>query len=124
MQLKFSCNHSERQTSFDSFKLSHDQQPQDSEWSQHNSMAQIEKLLKKLLSKPNDFTWDELVKILGHFGYEEMKKGKTGGSRRKFVNKDHHIISLHKPHPGNTLKHYQVKDLVDILKERGEINNE
>ena len=87
-------------------------------------MAQIEKLLKKLLSKPSDFTWDELVKILGHFGYEEMKKGKTGGSRRKFANKDNHIISLHKPHPSNILKHYQVKDVVDVLKERGEINNE
>ncbi len=87
-------------------------------------MAQIDKLLKKLLSKPSDFTWDELVKILKHFGYKELKTGKTGGSRRRFANDQKHVINLHKPHPGNILKHYQVKDVVDALKETGNIKNE
>lgn len=87
-------------------------------------MAQIEKLLKKLLSKPADFTWEELEKVLRHFGYKEMKKGKTGGSRRKFADESKHIINLHKPHPGNILKHYQVKDVVDALKERGKLQDE
>ena len=87
-------------------------------------MAQIDKLLNKLLSKPTDFTWEELVKILAHFGYYEMKKGKTGGSRRRFADDQKHMINLHKPHPGNILKHYQIKDVVDALKERGKIKNE
>lgn len=87
-------------------------------------MAKIEKLIAKLLSSPADFTWDELIKVLAHFGYTELKKGKTGGSRRKFADGNNHIISLHKPHPGNILKHYQVKEVIASLKETGKIQNE
>lgn len=84
-------------------------------------MAKIEKLILKLSSTPLDFTWEELIKVLEHFGYTEMKKGKTGGSRRKFSNADKHIINLHKPHPHNILRHYQVKQVVEQLKEKGKI---
>lgn len=87
-------------------------------------MAKIEKLIEKLLSHPKDFTWDELVKLLSFFGYTELKSGKTGGSRRKFADAKKNIISLHKPHPGTILKHYQVKEVIDSLKEKGLIKNE
>lgn len=87
-------------------------------------MGKIEKLLARLLSNPSDFTWDELIRILNYFGYKELKIGKTGGSRRKFADNTNSIISLHKPHPGNLLKHYQLKDIIAILKEKGKINNE
>ncbi len=87
-------------------------------------MAKIEKLIEKLLSNPADFTWDELLKILAHFGYRELKKGKTGGSRRKFADDTNNIIDLHKPHPKNVLKRYAIKDVVAHLKERGKIKNE
>ncbi len=78
-------------------------------------MSKIEKLITRLKSEPKDFTWDELTKILAHFGYTEMKKGKTGGSRRKFVNQQNAIISLHKPHPGNILKTYAIKQIIEHL---------
>ncbi len=40
-------------------------------------MSKIEKLLEKFKSYPSDFTWDELVKILNHFGYfEKLLKAK------------------------------------------------
>jgi hypothetical protein len=87
-------------------------------------MAKIEKLIERILSNPTDFTWEELIKLLAYFGYNEHKKGKTGGSRRKFVDDESHIISLHKPHPGNILKHYQIKEVVQSLKERGKLKNE
>lgn len=87
-------------------------------------MAKIEKLIERLLSLPKDFTWEELIKVLIHFGYKELHTGKTGGSRRKFANADKHIISLHKPHPGNILKHYQIKEVMASLKERGKINDD
>ena len=45
-------------------------------------MAKIDKLIERLLLRPADFTWDELVNVLGYLGYKELKKGKTGGSRR------------------------------------------
>lgn len=87
-------------------------------------MSRIEKLIERLLSRPADLTWDELVKILSHFGYEEMKKGKTGGSRRKFVDASRHIISLHKPHPENIVKRYAIDQVIAELNERGKIKNE
>lgn len=87
-------------------------------------MSRIEKLIERLLSRPADLTWDELVKILSHFGYEEMKKGKTGGSRRKFADESKHIISLHKPHPGNIVKRYAIDQVIAELNERGKIKNE
>ena len=87
-------------------------------------MSKVEKLIEKLLSNPTDFTWEELTKVLGHFGYTELKKGKTGGSRRKFVNKENSVINLHKPHPKNILKRYMLDDVIDHLKERGKIKDE
>lgn len=77
-----------------------------------------------MLAEPNDFTWEELSKVLAHFGYAEMSKGKTGGSRRKFADSDKNIISLHKPHPGNIVKGYMLKQIIEHLKEKGKITDE
>jgi len=82
-------------------------------------MSQIEKLISRLLSYPKDFTWDELIKILKYFGFSEIKTGMTGGSRRKFANSAKSIISLHKPHPKNILKQYQMEDVIKALQEIG-----
>jgi len=46
-------------------------------------------------------------------------KGKTSGSRVEFISEDGIPINLHKPHPGNELKEYQVKGIVKTLKENG-----
>ena len=79
-------------------------------------MSKVEKLLQRLLSNPKDFTWDELVRILSLYGYTEIKKGKTGGSGRKFADKKKNIISLHKPHPSNIIKEYAIREVVAHLK--------
>jgi hypothetical protein len=84
-------------------------------------MSKSDKLIDRFLKTPTDFTWEEATKLLGYFGYIELKTGKTGGSRRRFINQKKHIINLHKPHPGNILKHYQLKILIDALKEEGHI---
>ncbi len=85
-------------------------------------MSKIEKLVKKLLSRPKDLTYDELVKILKHFGYTEVKLGKTSGSRRAFINEiSNHIIRLHKPHPGNIVKMYIIDFIIQELKGQGMI---
>ena len=55
-----------------------------------------------------------------HLGYEESQSGKTSGSRVAFINtRTGHIIRLHRPHPNNELKRYQVEQLVEELKSRG-----
>ncbi|MGI8833069.1 MAG: type II toxin-antitoxin system HicA family toxin [Nitrososphaeraceae archaeon] len=77
-------------------------------------MSKIDKLRDRFNSIPTDLTWDELSKVLGSYGYDELKTGKTGGSRRKFVNGSH-VISLHKPHPGNIVKQYAIKQVIETL---------
>ena len=85
-------------------------------------MSRKDKMVRRLLSRPRDFTYEELVKLLNQFGYEEVKKGKTSGSRRAFIkHTTMHMIRLHKPHPGNLLKTYQVVYIIDELKKSGMI---
>jgi hypothetical protein len=78
-------------------------------------MSKLEKLVEKLKSKPKDFSWDEMVKVLKHYGYEQTPQGKTGGSRRKFINENKQIISLHEPHPQKVLKGYQLDLIIEHL---------
>ena len=83
-------------------------------------MSKFEKLVNRFLSKPKDFTYEELRKLLSGFGYEEAKTGKTTGSRVALINrKTGHIIRLHKPHPDTVLKHYQLNDVEEVLKKIG-----
>jgi len=87
-------------------------------------MSKHEKLLLRLLSIPSDFTWEELITLLTKLGYEELKKGKTGGSRRKLADKKNNIIMLHKPHPGNIVKKYAIRQVIEHLHEKGHIKDE
>jgi hypothetical protein len=82
-------------------------------------LSRREKLIERLLSRPSDFTFDELVTLLGHFGYSISRAGKTGGSRVAFADDKGDYIRLHKPHPRNILKQYQVDDIITALLERG-----
>ncbi|SDN87619.1 type II toxin-antitoxin system HicA family toxin [Acetanaerobacterium elongatum] len=81
-------------------------------------MSKKEKLIARLLSKPKDFTFAELTALLNCFGYQQVVTGKTGGSRVAFANGGNDYIRLHKPHPRNILKPYQVEDVITALKER------
>lgn len=55
-------------------------------------------------------------------GYEEVKIGKTSGSRVAFYNNvTEHIIRLHRPHPTEILKLYQIEQLIEELKKQGVI---
>jgi len=85
-------------------------------------VSQKEKLLDRLLKKPRDFTYEEVKTILNRFGYKEDNRGRTSGSRVAFVNaKTKHIIRLHKPHPENVLKLYQINELIETLRNQGVI---
>lgn len=82
-------------------------------------MSRKEKLIERLKRRPHDFTWHELVSLLGHFGYQQIKTGKTAGSRQRFVHPAYPIIILHKPHPSEILKRYQVDQVLEILHKEG-----
>jgi hypothetical protein len=80
-------------------------------------MRQHEKLLNRLKGRPKDFRWEQLKTLLAGFGYREEK---GSGSRRKFFNAKTGVgISLHQPHPRNELKSYQVREVLDHLKQEG-----
>jgi predicted RNA binding protein YcfA (HicA-like mRNA interferase family) len=79
-------------------------------------MTKKGKLLNRFISRPTDFTYNELIKLLRGFGYEELQ---GSGSRIVFRNKEiNHNIKLHKPHPGNILKRYQIELIIQELKSK------
>jgi hypothetical protein len=77
-----------------------------------------EKLLERLISKPKDFTFDEMRTLLEFLGFEMSTKGKTSGSRILFT-KGNIPISLHKPHPRKELLEYQLKQVLEVLEKEG-----
>lgn len=83
-------------------------------------MGQKEKLIAKLMSHPKNFTFDDAESLLGYFTYYRSNKGKTSGSRVIFTSDLYKTkILLHKPHPRKELLEYQVKQLIDNLREEG-----
>ncbi len=78
-------------------------------------MSKKEKLIAKLLRRPKDFSWNEITSLLISLGYAEIKTGRTGGSRRRFIHQTASTITLHKPHPQNTLKRYAIDQILDVL---------
>lgn len=82
-------------------------------------MGKKEKLLKRLLSKPKDFTFEEMETLLGYFGYVVFNKGKTSGSRIMFVSDSHASILLHKPHSRKEFLNYQISQVIDLLSQEG-----
>ena len=82
-------------------------------------LGQKDKLIKRLKSKPRDFTFDEAETLLGYLEYKRSDKGRTSGSRVMFTSDDHAPILLHKPPPRKELLEYQVKQLIEILVQEG-----
>ncbi|MBK9718895.1 MAG: type II toxin-antitoxin system HicA family toxin [Saprospiraceae bacterium] len=73
-------------------------------------MSKLQKILDWIINSSGTIIYSELSYVLSKFGYLEIKTGKTSGSRVAFYNKSKKLlIRLHKPHPGNELKDYQVK---------------
>ena len=84
-------------------------------------MGTKEKLVERLKSLPRDFTFDEAERLLHLFGYRKSNKGKTSGSKIMFIDKHNRKILLHKPHPGNIMKRYALKEILTKLFRNGYI---
>ena len=78
-------------------------------------VSKSEKLIIRFLSCPKDFTYSELKTLLLCFGYKETQ----GAGSRVCFSKDNHKIKLHKPHPDNRLKRYQLDLIIEALKNNG-----
>jgi len=73
-----------------------------------------EKLIERLKSNPKDFTFEELRTVLEALGFEISNKGRTSGSKVKFL-KGNIPIVLHKPHPRKELLEYQINQVLETL---------
>ena len=80
-------------------------------------MSKIKKALARIKSKPSDFTWNELTKVMIYFGYRQLE---GSGSRVKFYHdqKDT-LLAIHRPHNPKTLRPYQVEEVINRLERDG-----
>ena len=82
-------------------------------------MSKREKLIRRFLAKPADFSWAELKSLLEGFGYSLAPGGSTGGSRVRFIHAERPPVILHKPHPAPVLKRYQLEQITEFLRKEG-----
>lgn len=76
-------------------------------------------MLARLIAKSTDFTWDEAVNLMKSHGFSVLN-GK--GSSRKFVHVATRVkVFIHEPHPEKVVKAYAQQDLIDGLRNAGEI---
>lgn len=81
-------------------------------------MARADKLVEKFKKCTGRFPHKDLLKVLAHFGYDQVDKG--DGSRRRVVNPHtKQFVRFHEPHPGNEAKEYVVRQVKAHLEEMG-----
>jgi hypothetical protein len=80
-------------------------------------MGKREKLLKKLLTIPKNFTFDELVTLMKGLGYSVENRGRSSGSAISFYNPElNDKILIHKPHPEKEVKRYILLMIIEKLR--------
>lgn len=84
-------------------------------------MSSKDKLIARFKTLPSDFTFEELERLLSILGYTKSNKGKTSGSRVIYKDAEGHPIMIHRPHPGNIIKGYAMKQMYEELKLRKKI---
>ena len=81
-------------------------------------MSKKDKLIDRLLKKPKDFTFDEMVSLLSYFGYE-LKQSGTGSGVKFIKHGSSEVINFHKPHPSGILKQYVLNQVIEKLRKDG-----
>lgn len=78
----------------------------------------MSKKINKLLKKPKNFTFEEMVSLLSYLGYDLKQSGT--GSGVKFIKIDSsEVINFHKPHPNGILKKYILEQVIEKLRKDG-----
>lgn len=81
-------------------------------------MARLAKAKADFAQSKGPYPYSRFKWLVEQLGYEEIKKkGKTGGSRRKFKNDAGELITLDEPHDGQ-MGRVMVKRLQKQLKEQ------
>lgn len=85
-------------------------------------MPKKKDLLEKLCRKPSpkNFTTKELDSLMAKCNCEKFSGGR--GSGIGFVHiETKRVLQFDQPHPGNELYRYQIKKIIQFLKEIGEL---
>ena len=82
-------------------------------------MAKLQKAVARLLAKPVDYTWDELLSLMIALGYEIRNSG--GSSRKFFDSATNALFFMHEPHPSRILKAYQIRAVIQFLRQERKI---
>ena len=72
-------------------------------------MGSKEKLIERFCKLPKDFTYEETLKLLSSYGYNEHNKGATSGSRVRFKNEQ----------TGQYIEEWMMKAIYQHLKSNG-----
>ena len=76
-----------------------------------------DKILKKLQNNPKTLKWKEAVQLLQSLGFKKYESNR--GSGVKFINDQKVVISMHTPHPENSLGPGATGSLISKLKDQG-----
>ena len=80
-------------------------------------MSSKEKLVKRFLSLPRDFTFDEVVRLFALFGFVLSNKGHSSGSRVAFIHSDE-VFTVHRPHSENIVKRGTLQNIKEYLENK------
>jgi hypothetical protein len=84
------------------------------------TIGKKEKALLRLRGRPKDYTFVEAVALAKALGATVSNKGHSSGSRTQFrLNRAR--LEIHEPHPRKELLPYQIRGMIEFLKEAGVI---
>ena len=85
-------------------------------------MSQKDSLVERLLSKPKDFTIDELESLMSKCCCKKFNRGRTSGSAIAYIHEaTGRKLKIHSPHPQKELKRYVIEDVIEFLELVNEI---
>ena len=85
-------------------------------------MSQKDDLIRRIKTKPKDFTVSELDSLMNKCGCSKNNRGKTSGSAIAYVHEETgRKIKFHSPHPQKELKPYMIDLVIDFLEKVSEI---
>jgi len=76
-------------------------------------VSRKDKLVEQFLAAERSFKWNHLIALLQMLGFRQIQ---AAGSRVNFTNGTV-MIKLHKPHPGNEIKAYVIKEVKALLQQ-------
>ncbi len=83
-------------------------------------MSTTEKLIERFCRFPDDFSFEEAVRLLSAFGYREHGKGMASGSRVRFKNKWRgEYVDIHRSRPGSLVKERMMRAIYRHLRDNG-----